>query len=577
MHRWLGGVAGAVLLWILAACGGGGGGGGGTRSISGAVSGAVASGVTVKLSGAASATTTTDSSGDYGFGSLADGAYTVTAVRSGYVFGPASRSVTVSGADVTAEDFSAANLHDDFSASGLLASKWSSGQRQAALGGGSLLLSHSMQGLTASTSHTTAIEPIAGGEVTTWQADVKLTQADYSGDTVDRAGIDLWFQPGANRLAAPDDQNGSLFVRIALSNSASGLVAQRQLFECTSADCSTSTSVGTATGTWSGSTPPAIALDTTYTLSISVNTASKVVTYSLSGGAYSTALAASIDAHAVTTPFAVDLSAANQYRARLFAYVRGQATGGGAGAVTAEFDNVRAGVGGASATLFDDFSGTSLDNTRWNHGCEDVRLVAGGVQAQLAQARLGYRVGMDVADLGASAGLQAGVRVTALTQTGGGRVAARLAGTLYNDGTNGSGAAPDTSGASSEVGDVVAILSMTDTDVSYAVVRCDSALCSQGGVTFVKDYTPIGTVTPGTDHTLGWWWDPATHTVRFQLDGAAPVAFDPTTAGSGFPVVGSAQIPFRQIGVTAADTAATAFDAGASGSVTAIFSEVGTF
>jgi hypothetical protein len=577
MHRRLGIVAAAVLLGTLAACGGGGGGGGGIRSISGTVSGAVASGVTVKLSGAASASTTTDSGGGYSFGSLADGAYTVTASRPGYVFGPASRSVAVSGADATAEDFTAATLHDDFGASGLLGSKWSAGQRQAAVSGGALVLAHSMKDLAATTTYTTAIEPITSGEVTTWQADVKLTQADFSGDTVTRAGIDLWFQPLANRLAAPDDQTGSLFVRVAFTSSAGGLEAHRQLFECTAADCSSSSSVGSATGTWSSSTPPAIALDTTYTVAISLNTASKVVTYSLSGGAYSTPLTATVDAHAVTTPFAVDLSAANQYMARLFASVRGQSAGGGDGAVSAQFDNVKAGIDGGAATLLDDFSGGSLDNTRWNHGAEDVRLVSGRLQAQLAQARLGYRVGLNLADPGTSIGLQAGVKVTSLTHAGGGRVAARVAGTLYNDGTDGSGSAPDASGASSQVGDVVAILSVTDTDVSYAVIRCDTALCSQGGVTFVEDYTSIGTVALGSDHTLGWWWDAATHTVRFQLDGGAPVAFDPTTAGSGFPVAGSAHVPFRQIGVTAGDTAATGFDAGASGAVTASFSDVGTF
>ncbi len=79
------------------------------HKISGAVkrpTGAALSGVTVTLSGAQAATTTTDAQGAYSFASLPAGAaYTVTPSNPGYAFAPSSQSFTDLGADRTA-DFS---------------------------------------------------------------------------------------------------------------------------------------------------------------------------------------------------------------------------------------------------------------------------------------------------------------------------------------------------------------------------------------------------------------------------------------------------------------------------------------
>ena len=72
-----------------------------TYTISGTVTsgGSGLSGVSVALSGAASAGATTNSSGAYSFSGLSDGSYTVTPSRSGYTFTPTSQSVTVSGSN----------------------------------------------------------------------------------------------------------------------------------------------------------------------------------------------------------------------------------------------------------------------------------------------------------------------------------------------------------------------------------------------------------------------------------------------------------------------------------------------
>jgi hypothetical protein len=74
-----------------------------TYSISGTITNGA--GATVALSGTSSGSTTADSSGNYTLSGLSNGTYTVTPRRSGYTFSPASQSVTVSGANVTAVNF----------------------------------------------------------------------------------------------------------------------------------------------------------------------------------------------------------------------------------------------------------------------------------------------------------------------------------------------------------------------------------------------------------------------------------------------------------------------------------------
>jgi hypothetical protein len=94
----------------------------GTHSISGAISPVTGgSGATVTLSGASAATATADSAGNYTFSGLANGSYTVTPSHTGYTFNPTSRSVTVSGANVTGINFTAtAQVGQTFSISGTI-------------------------------------------------------------------------------------------------------------------------------------------------------------------------------------------------------------------------------------------------------------------------------------------------------------------------------------------------------------------------------------------------------------------------------------------------------------------------
>jgi len=91
-----------------------------TYSVSGTIGPVTGgSGATVTLSGAANATTTTDSSGSFTFSGLANGTYTITPSHAGYTFNPSSLNVTVSGANVTTgSNFTATAL--TFSVSGTI-------------------------------------------------------------------------------------------------------------------------------------------------------------------------------------------------------------------------------------------------------------------------------------------------------------------------------------------------------------------------------------------------------------------------------------------------------------------------
>jgi len=97
----------AMMFFVAIGCGGGGGGGSApsTYSITGAVSGNILAGVTINLTGAATASAITDASGNFSFTGLSNGTYTVIPVKTGYIFNPVSLVVVVSGANVTNTNF----------------------------------------------------------------------------------------------------------------------------------------------------------------------------------------------------------------------------------------------------------------------------------------------------------------------------------------------------------------------------------------------------------------------------------------------------------------------------------------
>jgi Carboxypeptidase regulatory-like domain/Divergent InlB B-repeat domain len=83
-------------------------GGSATYSLLGTVksrTGSTMAGVTITLSGGASRTTTTNSSGTYIISGLANGNYTITPGKIGYAFTPVNRSVTINRANIVGQNF----------------------------------------------------------------------------------------------------------------------------------------------------------------------------------------------------------------------------------------------------------------------------------------------------------------------------------------------------------------------------------------------------------------------------------------------------------------------------------------
>jgi hypothetical protein len=77
-----------------------------TWTISGSV-GTTGSGSTISVTGTSTATATANASGAYTVTGLANGSYTVTPILTGYTFNPVNQAVTVTGANVTAVNFTA--------------------------------------------------------------------------------------------------------------------------------------------------------------------------------------------------------------------------------------------------------------------------------------------------------------------------------------------------------------------------------------------------------------------------------------------------------------------------------------
>jgi hypothetical protein len=78
-----------------------------TYSISGTISGAAQSGITVNLTGTSSASTTTASDGTYSFMGLSAGSYMMTPGKTGYTFSPTTLTPTITTSNITGKNFTA--------------------------------------------------------------------------------------------------------------------------------------------------------------------------------------------------------------------------------------------------------------------------------------------------------------------------------------------------------------------------------------------------------------------------------------------------------------------------------------
>lgn len=96
-----------------------------TFSISGTIlsGGNPLAGVSVSLTGPATATTATNAQGIYTFTGLANGAYTVTPTMAGFTFTPTSSPVTIAGSNVTGVNFVGTAAAGAFSISGTVSTR----------------------------------------------------------------------------------------------------------------------------------------------------------------------------------------------------------------------------------------------------------------------------------------------------------------------------------------------------------------------------------------------------------------------------------------------------------------------
>jgi hypothetical protein len=131
-----------------------------TYGISGTISGAVASGITVTLSGASSAITVTDSSGNYAF-TVANGSFTVTPALAGYVFSPASVAIPVNGGDVAGQSFTASVLQPPAA----LASELRASTTTPNVGEGVTMTLHLANADNAAAADVTAVTPVSSASM----------------------------------------------------------------------------------------------------------------------------------------------------------------------------------------------------------------------------------------------------------------------------------------------------------------------------------------------------------------------------------------------------------------------------
>ena len=134
-----------------------------TFTVTGTVTPAASgSGATLTLSGTASATATANGSGVYSFGALSNGSYTVTPSKTGFTFSPSFRTFTISGANVTAVDFTATTTAT-FSVSGTISPVAGGSFAQVGIGASSVSAdgsgNYTFPGLSNGTYTATPVKP----------------------------------------------------------------------------------------------------------------------------------------------------------------------------------------------------------------------------------------------------------------------------------------------------------------------------------------------------------------------------------------------------------------------------------
>lgn len=455
-------------------------------------------------------------------------------------------------------------LYDALCGSTLDGSLYTNAQLSRRIQGGALELEVTASNLESATrrgvrpASTMTISGSGASRVTTWQGTITVpaaATATRAGNATIQAALGLFYQPRANRLAFPGGQAKLISAQVGLQDTGAGLQFYRTVVLCADAACATTdsaTNIVYANGTLPLGQPASYG--TAYRISISLDEAARTFTYAISGAGLAGTTTGTADASALFAAQGVtpenDFSAAF-VRAR--AYDPG-AAGGGSGKLRATFDDVWSGLAGAAPALYDDFGALTIDPNRWTTGEASLAMNGGALEAKpsitgtstapvfsgmtLVPGSLPQstnRIRVDVA-----------IPASATAAAAGSENRFVLTRALYNDGTAGT-TPPDVNQANSAVGDVQAQLVITPTAARFVLFRAATATGS-GPILTKSPANPLPTsvTSPlglGTRHTVAISWNPATHRVTFQLDDAAPVTVDPTSAAdplmaTAAPVVG---------------------------------------
>jgi hypothetical protein len=380
-------------------------------------------------------------------------------------------------------------------------------------------------------------------------------------------------------------------VEVGLTDAGSGLQAFRNVSHCDDVSCVTVSNTNVAYADPAGFSQasggtvafgPAVSFDTAYTVTVSLNESTGVLTWTIAGGTFGTGVSGTVDptAYLAATPAwtAVAATPAQALAGPGFQSanigtraIDNSLNGGSSGRMTAQFDNVYVGLNNAAATLWDDFSGAGgmsgpveLLSSKWSSVGNRTMLPAswGGDQPGNLQQRVQYTnpsAGGSSSSVAASLGadpttvntLQTDLWFAKIT----GSTTAYVQGRFYNDGSPGSGAAPNINEQYSQVGDIMARASLnvpsgsSNTAIpSWLVMRCTGAT---GPCTAIGSGSLGFPVSLVGQHSLGVTFDPNAHTFTFSCDGTS-VAVNPAATGSGMttaaPYVKTANAPSREIG-----------------------------
>jgi hypothetical protein len=536
-------------------------------------------------------TKTTVSSAGATLSALTNGAPVFAAVTAVNAGGESALSPEVCAVP-TAASTAGLTLYDPLCGGTLGGDKWQSPLLSRAVSGGAMVLGTQISNMESRTTqglfYLTSASVNAGAQrVTTLKADVTVPAATASrmGNAEIRGLVQLLYQPPANRLVFPGGLSDETVIQIGLVDSGSGLQAFRRVFHCDNASCTSRSISGITFADPSGFTPnangieanAAAALDTTYTVSASLNESTGVFSWSIAGGTFGAGVAGTADPSAYlagnvtwTALGANPLAGAGFF----FAALRTQASddsllAGSDGSVSARFGNVQVGFNNGAASLWDDFSGTGgnsgpteLSAAKWSTpgaGKSSMALVAGSLagHAQITSpstAGIQSFQAITFSNPAAINTMQADVTVSACSNSLGATNRAGLGGSFYNDGTPGT-TPPDNNQPNSRVGDISVSLYLDCFfgQPRFQISRFDTTAGAQTILSnSVNQTVPIGPAPfIGGTHTLTMKWDPATHFFTFQVDGATPVVVDPTTVNAfmnvAAPYVKPANSPVRNV------------------------------